>query len=159
MRDEKTEEAASGSSEKQQDSSGFLSFSRVADLDDMSIDLSKTLMQKTPKRRVPTGSAASVVPLDPLGGKGQLYAIPPTSAEVKSWTRSAGYRARNASAAQLMDGEAAQEAREEAAKESAEAFEASKKEYQLWTTATAAVCTVLTYSFYTRVQLPFILPL
>jgi ATP synthase protein I len=152
MMDAKAEEAASGSSKKQEDSTGFLSFSRVADLQDMSIDLSKQLREK-PKPREMKRSAASVVPLDPLGGKGQLYAIPPTSAEQKSWARSSGYRARNSSVQQLMDDETAQKEREEASKEAAAAFEASKREYQLWTTATAAVCTALTYSFYTRVLL------
>jgi hypothetical protein len=156
MRDAKAEEAASGTSKKEETSSGFLSFSRVTDLNDMSIDLSKQLMEK-PKPRVLKRSAASVVPLDPLGGKGQLYAIPPTSAEQKSWARSSGYRARNASAQQFLDDETAELVREEAAKEAAEAFEASKKEYQLWTTATAAVCTALTYAFYTRVRLTVVL--
>lgn len=150
MRDEKAEEAASGSSKKQQKPEGFLSFSRVADLNDMNVDLSKQLMEKR-KPLLPPRSPASTVPLDPRGGKGQLYAIPPTSAEVKSWARSSGYRARNAGAAQALEGDNAKEAREAAAKEAADAFEASKKEMQLWTSATALVCTALTYSFYTRV--------
>ena len=149
LRDEKAEEAASSSS-KTQKPSGFLSFSRVADLNDMNVDLSKQLMEK-PKPLLPPRSPASTVPLDPLGGKGQLYAIPPTSAEVKSWARSSGYRARNAGAAQALEGDNAKEAREEAAKVAADAFEASKKEMQLWTSVTAAVCTGLAYSFYTRV--------
>lgn len=150
MKDNKQEEATSRASEKKEES-GFLSFSRVADLDDMSIDLSKQLMEPR-KKRVPTRSAASTVPLSPAGSS-EYYAVPPTSAEVKSWARSSGYRARNASAAQVMDDAATVEARAEAAKEASEAFEESKREYQLWTAATAAVCAGLCYSFYTRVCL------
>lgn len=152
MRDENAERAAAGASKKKQATSGFLSFSRVTDLNDMSIDLSKKLMEK-PKPLLPPRSPASTVPLDPQGGKGQLYRIPPTSGEVKSWARSSGYSARNTRVALVLDDDEAQQTREEAAKEAADAFEASKKDYQLWTTVTAAVCTALTFSFYTRVRL------
>lgn len=133
---------------------GFLSFSRVADLNDMSVDLSESLRAPAkplvPKRASPIDSA--------LTGKKSTkrYADPPTPHQTHRWDRSRNYvkRGEVADAMALKARQLADPESTEAEMQAAEnaRFEQLRQEYNLWTSATIAVCFALIYFNYPRVR-------
>jgi ATP synthase protein I len=135
---------------KSQGSSGFLSLSRVADLNDMDVDLSQQLLQK-PKPLVPPRSAASRVPMRPVTRSGKSYSNPPTASEQRAWARSSGYQKRSGGGAPAAAPEIDEEQRAEEAMKAAQQYEKDKKEYQYWTTGTATVFFAIAYSCFSKV--------
>jgi hypothetical protein len=136
--------------------SGFLSLGRVADLHDMSVDLSQQLKAKS----------KPLLPPQPVGvimgsptSSGKKYTDPPTATEERRWERSRGYVKRGNVMSSIANAEAgvgrldaervAQRATE------VEQYEHLRAEYNLWTTVTAAVCFGAVYAFYTKVCLTF----
>lgn len=128
--------------------SGFLSLSRVNDLNDMSVDLSAKLQEK------PKPLLVKTYPSIAMTGKvqpGKRYSDPPSAREGQSWQRSSGYTKRGLVGSRLAAGGDGDDAAEAKAEEERLAYERTKQDYQLWTTATTAVCFAATYYFYPRV--------
>lgn len=128
--------------------SGFLSLSRVNDLNDMSVDLSAKLQQK-PKPLLPKS-----YPSISMTGKvqpGKKYSDPPSTREGQSWQRSSGYKKRGAIGARLAAGDIDEDNTQAKEEEERLAYESMKQQYQLWTTATTVFCFAAVCAFYTRV--------
>ena len=82
---------------------------------------------------------------------GKKYPDPPSAREGRSWQRSSNYQMRGVVGSRMasQDGEDDSDATME---EERLAYEKSKRDYQLWTTATTAICFTAIYSFYPRVS-------
>eukprot|EP00892_Ulva_mutabilis_P010928 jgi/Ulvmu1/8207/UM041_0016.1 len=127
--------------------SGFLGLSRLNDLNDMNVDLSAKLREK-PKPLLPQNTPSIAMTGKTQSGK--KYADPPSAREGQSWQRSSGYQKRGVVATRMVADAGDDSAAEARLQEEQLAYEASKQEYQLWTTATTLVCAAAVCSFYTR---------
>jgi hypothetical protein len=140
---------------------GYLGLSGVLDLDDMNVDLSAQL---NAKRKPLVAPQPQRIPMRPVeAGQKRSYTDPPTPGESRRWSRGSNYIQRSVVTASTAVAASERDSRDSdevvtladkaAAVRQAEAdeYERMKKETSRWTTATAAACFVLVYSYYTKV--------
>ncbi|EIE19145.1 hypothetical protein COCSUDRAFT_59628 [Coccomyxa subellipsoidea C-169] len=158
-----TKEAKKRAAEEEEEArAGGLSFSRVADLNSMDVDLSEQLrprksqepsQQATPSSRSGTSAAASVAAQRRiLYERGRQKAgfenVAPTQGESRRWERSGRFSKKVVSTASTAPDEvAAQAARAEAERI---AYEALKQGLFRWSLGTTALCFAAAFTFYSR---------
>jgi hypothetical protein len=150
--------AKAGTGPKPKDT-GFLSLHRVSNLDDMSVDLSEQLRAPL-KPLLPPSVPGIAMTGTKRGESTKRYSDPATPHQEHRWERSRNYVRRGSTIAAQADNERFAATGTDAAAAAADAraaeiarFEQLRKEYNLWTTGTVAVCFALVYTNYTKVRL------
>ena len=128
---------------------GYLQLGR-GELDDMSVDLSDRLQRKRTSLESEQGPSIAMGAPSARSAKPQRKF--PAPSDAARWQRQNAFKRRSSSVALSSSSASAEEVAAQRAAERAR-YEMLQREYQLWTTSTAAVCFALVYACYTRVRL------